>query len=176
VNGVGYAAACVIAGVLAWAGVAKWQRPRGTAASFAGLGLPAPQVLARVVPLAELSVAAALVVAPRVGAVAALLLLAAFTVVLAAAVQRGAGVGCACFGSTAAASRPVSGVELVRNGGLMVLAAAALGATEPVVPALEDVILVSTAVVGGVVALAVLDLRRHVGRVWDNRLAGEAER
>lgn len=175
-SGVGYAAACVVAGVLAWAGVAKWQRPRGTAASFAGLGLPAPQVLSRAVPVAELSVAAALVVAPRVGAGAALVLLAAFTLVLAAAVRRGAGVGCACFGSTAAAARPVSGVELVRNAGLLVLTAAALGASEPVVPALEDVILVSTAVVVGVVALAALDLRRQVGRVWDNRLAGEAER
>lgn len=175
-SGVGYVAACVTAGVLAWAGVAKWQRPKGTAASFAGLGLPAPKVLARAVPVAELCVAAALVVAPRVGAVAALVLLAAFTAVLAGAVRRGVGVGCACFGSTAAAARPVSGVELVRNGGLLVLAATALAAREPMAPALEDVILVSTAVVVGVVGLAALDLRRSIGRVWDNRLAGEPER
>ena len=173
-SGVGYVAACVTAGVLAWAGVAKWQRPRGTAASFAGLGLPAPEVLARAVPVAELSVAAGLVVVPRAGAVAALVLLAAFTAVLARAVAGGVGVGCACFG--AAATRPVSSVELVRNAGLMALAAAALGASAPVRPAVEDVILVSTAVVVGVVGLAALDLRRTIGRVWDNRLAGEPER
>ena len=170
-TGVGYCAAVAVACVLAWAGVAKWSRPRGTAASFEALGLPGASVLARAVPVSELCVAAALVVAPRLGAVAAVALLAAFTAVLVRAVRRGSGVGCACFGSSSA--RPVSAVELVRNAGLLGLAAAAWWAPRPVVPALEDVVLVSTAVALGAVAVGVLDLRRRIGRVWDNRLAGE---
>lgn len=171
-TGVGYCSALAIAGVLAWAGVAKWSRPRGTAASFAALGLPGASTLARAVPVSELCVAAALVVAPRVGAVAAVALLVAFTAVLVRAVRRGSGAGCACFGSSSA--RPVSAVELVRNAGLLGLAAAAWWAPRPVVPALEDVVLVSTAVALGAVAVAALDLRHRIGRVWDNRLAGEA--
>ena len=170
-SGVGYCAAVAVACVLAWAGVAKWSRPRGTAASFEALGLPASSVLARAVPLSELCVAAALLVAPRVGAVAAVALLAAFTAVLVRALMSGSGVGCACFGSSSA--RPVSAVELVRNAGLLGLAGAAWWAPRAVVPAIEEVVLVSTAVALGAVAVGVLDLRRRIGRVWDNRLAGE---
>lgn len=170
-SGVAYAAALVTAGILGWAGMAKWQRPRGTAASFAGLGLPAPETLARAVPLTEVVVAALLVVVPRAGAVAALVLLAAFTVVLFGAVRRGAEVGCACFG--AAKPRPVSGTDLIRNAGLLGFAGVAAAADGPTLPALADVIAVSTAFVFGVVVLHLLDLRRAIGRVWDNRLAGE---
>ena len=173
-TGVGYAAALVTAVVLGWAGMAKWQRPLGTAASFAGLGLPEPELLARAVPLAEFAVAALLLVVPPVGAVAALVLLLAFTAVLVGAVRRGDEVGCACFG--AARARPVSTVDLIRNAGLLGFAGAALAADSPVVPALEDVIVVSTAFVFGLVVLHLLDLRRAIGRVWDNRLAGEAPR
>jgi uncharacterized membrane protein YphA (DoxX/SURF4 family) len=173
VNGVAYAAALVTAGILGWAGMAKWQRPRGTAASFAGLGLPAPAVLARAVPLAELMVAALLVVLPRAGSVAALVLLAAFTVVLFGAVRRGTEVGCACFGS--ARARPVSGTDLVRNAGLLAFAGVAAAAEGPTWPGLADVIVVSTAFVLGLVVLHLLDLRRAIGRVWDNRLAGEPQ-
>lgn len=166
-----YAAALLVAGVLAWAGVSKLSRPLGTAASFAGLGLPAPGLLARVVPLVEVAAAAALVVVPRLGAAAALALLLAFTVVLAAAVARGAEVGCACFGS--ARARPVSIVELARNGGLMALAGLALGADGPEVPSLAGVIVVTTAFAVGLIALSLADLRREVGSVWSNRLPGE---
>jgi uncharacterized membrane protein YphA (DoxX/SURF4 family) len=173
VNGVAYAAALVTAGILGWAGIAKWQRPRGTAASFAGLGLPAPDALARLVPLAELVVAALLVVIPRAGAAAAFGLLAAFTVVLFGAVRRRAEVGCACFG--AARARPVSSTDLVRNAGLLGFAGVAAVADGPTWPRLADVIVVSTAFVLGFVVLHLLDLRRTIGRVWDNRLAGEPQ-
>lgn len=167
-----YAAALLTALVLTWAAVAKLSRPVGTEASFAGLGLPAPGLLARGVPLAELVVAASLVVSPRDGAVAALLLLASFTVILVAALRRGTSVGCACFGS--ARARPVSPLDVARNVGLAALAALALGSAGPVAPPLEGVIAVSTAFVIGCVALAMADLRRQVGQVWANRLAGEA--
>lgn len=166
-----YTAALLSAAVLGWAGIAKWSRPLGTAASFAGLGLPAPRVSARAVPLAELAAAAGLVVAPRVGAAVALVLLASFTAVLVVALRRGTAVGCACFGT--ARSRPVSVVDIFRNVGLAGLAVPALGTTAPAVPELEGVIAVTTAFAVGWVALAVADLRREVGAVWSNRLAGE---
>lgn len=166
-----YTAALLSAAVLAWAGIAKWSRPRGTAASFAGLGLPAPRLLARAVPLVEMAAAAGLVVAPRVGAVAALFLLASFSVVLVVALRRGTAVGCACFGT--ARTRPVSVVDLLRNVGLAGLAVLALGSTDPTVPELEGGIVVTTAFAMGAVALAVADLRREIGTVWSNRLAGE---
>ena len=54
-----------------------------------------------------------------------------------------------------------------------VLAATALGATRPTVPDLEGAIVVTTAFVIGLVALALANLRRDVGAVWSNRLAGE---
>jgi uncharacterized membrane protein YphA (DoxX/SURF4 family) len=166
-----YPAALLSAGVLLWAGVAKLSRPLGTAASFAGLGLPAPRVLSRAVPFAELATAAALVVAPRVGAVAALALLASFTVVLVVALRGGVEVGCACFGS--ARARPVSVHDVARNVGLAALAVVAIGAEEPTVPGIDGVIAVTSAFVLGTVALALADLRRRVGAVWSNRLPGE---
>lgn len=166
-----YTAALLSAAVLAWAGIAKWSRPLGTAASFAGLGLPAPRMLARAVPLVEMTAAAGLVVAPRAGAVVALVLLASFTVVLVITLRRGTSVGCACFGT--ARTRPVSVVDIVRNMGLAGLAGLALGATDPTVPDLEGVIAVTTGFAVGAVALAVADLRWEVGAVWSNRPAGE---
>jgi uncharacterized membrane protein YphA (DoxX/SURF4 family) len=174
VTGVGTVAAVTLAAVLAWAGAAKAARPRGTAASFAGLGVPAPSVWARVMPVVEVAAGAVLVWRPRIGAVVALALLTAFTVVLFRAVRAGAVVGCACFG--AATARPVSGVELVRNAGLALLAVAALVPVRPVAPALPDVVLVTTVVALGAVGLAALELRGALGRIWDNRLAGEGAR
>lgn len=168
VSGLGYTAALVLAGVLVWASVAKLARPRTTAASFAALGVP---VGARLVPIVELGVAAALVALPTIGALLAGALLLGFTVVLVRAVRRGTAVGCACFGG--AASQPVSIREVVRNIGLLVLAGfAAWG--RPAVPGLADVVLVTTAVAVAAVGLALASLHRDLGRLWDNRLAGEA--
>ena len=108
-------AALVLAVVFAWSGVAKLvRRPDMT-----GLGLPAstPLVLAVV----ELGLAASLVASPVVGGIAALTLLAGFTAFLVA--RRGSGTGCGCFGSTS--TKPVSNVDLVRNGALLLVAALA---------------------------------------------------
>lgn len=160
-----YTAALVLAGVLAWAGVAKLARPRTTAASFAVLGVPG----ARVVPVVELVVAVALVVRPPVGAFAAAALLTAFGLVLLRAMRWG--VGCACFGG--AASQPAGVREAMRNAGLLALALAAAPG-RPGVPGVAEVVLVTTAVALGAVGLAAAGARREVGRLWDNRLAGEA--
>lgn len=159
-----YTASLVLAGVLVWAGLAKWRHPRTTAAAFAALGVPG----ARVVPVVELGAAVALVARPAVGGPFAAGMLLAFGAVLVRAARRG--VGCACFGGSP--SQPASARELVRNAGLLVLAVLATGA-RPAVPPLAEVVLVTTAVALGAVALAAASVRADLGRLWDNRLAGE---
>lgn len=121
---IGIVAGLILAFILAYAAVAKWRTQPVTAASFADLGLPQPKLLARVVPGLELSVAVALVASPPIGGVAALVLLGSFTVFLAVRLQQGVTSGCACFGR--ADAPPLSKTELIRNAGLMALAAAAL--------------------------------------------------
>jgi hypothetical protein len=128
----GYASAVVLAAVFVRAGVAKGLRPRETVAGFVALGVPNPGATARVVPVAELVLAVMLLSSPRPGGVAALVLLAAFSALLGGAVRRGMTAGCNCFG--AARVDPVSGVDLLRNGLLAVLAAAALLAPGPRIP------------------------------------------
>lgn len=173
-TGTAYLAAVVLAAVFAAAGAAKIRSPRSTGATFAALGLPAPATLARAVPLAELGLAVLLLVVPAVGAAVALAALAGFTTFLVRALQAGVRVSCGCFGS--AADEPVSFVEVVRNGLLALLAGAALFASGPTGPALADAVLVSTAGLVGLLVLALCELRRDVGAVWDNTLAGEARR
>jgi hypothetical protein len=127
-----------------------------------------PRPLARAVPTLELVIAVALVSRPGVGGPLAVVLLVAFTAALRRAAARG--VACACFGGPA--DRPASAIELVRNIGLLGAAGLA-SAAHPAVPALAAVIAVSTAGVIGVLGLALLDLKRTIGRVWGNSLAGE---
>ncbi len=127
--GFGYACAFVLAVVLARAAVLKALRPTDTAAGFAALGVPAAPVVARLVPVAEIGVAVALLAVPRVGGVAGLFMLGTFSVFLARAVKTGVRAGCNCFGQTR--GQPVSGVDLVRNVALSGLAVAALLADGP---------------------------------------------
>ena len=131
-SGFGYACAVVLAAVFVRAGVAKAVGGGATRDGFAALGAPAPAFTARAVAFVELTLAVLLLASPRAGGVAALVLLAAFTVFLAGAVRRGVTAGCNCFG--AARVDPVSPVDLLRNGLLVLLAAAALLAGEPAVP------------------------------------------
>lgn len=169
---VGYLAALGLGLLFAVAGVTKLRAPRTTRSTFAALGLPAPDVLARLVPAAELSLAVALATVPLVGGAAALVALGAFSVVLARALQAGVAVSCGCLGS--AGDEPVSFVELVRNALLAVAAVAAVFAPGPVAPGLEHVLVASTAAAIGVMVLALAGLKRDIGSVWDNTLAGEA--
>ena len=113
----------VLALVLVVAAGAKLRRPSQTADELATLGLRQAGVLAWLVPAVELATAAALVVAPAWGGVLAFALLAAFTAVLVPVVRSGRLVTCSCFGGIS--SRPVSPWTLVRNGGLLALAAVA---------------------------------------------------
>jgi len=128
--GFGYACAFVLAVVLAQAAVLKALRPADTEAGFTALGVPGAPVVARLVPAAEIIVAIALLSMPRIGGVAALVMLGAFSLVLTRAIRTGVRAGCNCFGQTR--GQPVSGVDLVRNTLLAALAAAALLAARPV--------------------------------------------
>ncbi len=128
--GFGYACAFVLAVVLAQAAVLKALRPADTEAGFVALGVPGAPVVSRLVPAGEVIVAIALLSVPRIGGVAALVMLGAFSVVLARAIHTGVRAGCNCFGQTR--GQPVSAVDLVRNALLAGLAAAAIVAPRPV--------------------------------------------
>lgn len=163
-EGTEYAAAVVLAAVFALAGVAKLRRPAVTARSFSDLGLPLSRELAVAVPAVELVLAVGLVVVPPVAAALSLLLLAAFTIVLALAIRSGGQAGCGCLGSTR--NEPVSSVEIIRNGLLAGAAVVAMGASGPVAPGLGDVIAVSTATLVAMVVIALADMRRSAGGLW----------
>jgi hypothetical protein len=170
---VGYVAACLLAGVFAWAGVEKLRRPAETARAFTALGLRGAASLARAVPIVELVLAVALVTVPAVGGAVALALLAGFTVLLVGTVRAGRDVGCGCFGT--ASRRPVSFVDVVRNGLLAVLAVATLAVPTPRTPSLPSAIAVLAAAAAGLVVLALCDLHRTTGRVLRNEPTVESK-
>jgi uncharacterized membrane protein YphA (DoxX/SURF4 family) len=179
VSDIAAASAGVLAVVFAWAGIAKLRTPIATAASFQGLGLPAPTALARIVPAVELVVAVGLIAAPAVAAWVALALLLAFTFVIGRAIVAGSTVSCACFGSAASSGgdeddRPVSVVELVRNAGLGALAIVAGGAGSGALrlPALPAIVIVTVLVALARVAFAAVELRRLGGHLWSTPLPG----
>ena len=156
---VAYAAALLLAGVFAWAGVAKLTDRDPTATTLTALGIPGSRVVGTVLPVVELLLAAALVAVAAVAAYAALALLAAFTTFLVRAVRSGVPVPCGCFGS--ASTRPVSAREVLRN---LLLGAAALAATAaagPEVPSPAAVLTVAGAAAVGAVLLAATASRLH---------------
>lgn len=160
---VAYVTAVVLAGLFAWAGVAKLLDREQTARAFTALGLPAPGLLSTAVPLVELALAVCLLAFPAPAALAALGLLAAFTTILVRAVRAGVDVGCRCFGS--ARTEPVSSVEVLRNGLLGGAATVASFATGPVVPQPSAVLLVGAAALAGAAAVAHADRRRRASQV-----------
>ncbi|MGH1490366.1 MAG: DoxX family protein [Acidimicrobiales bacterium] len=112
--------ALILAATLVIAAVAKLRDRAGTEADFESLGLPNPRFWAGAVPIAELATAAALIVVPGWGGVAAFGLLAAFTANLVMVIRSGRVASCACFGGSS--TEPVSSKHLVRNAALLVLA------------------------------------------------------
>jgi hypothetical protein len=150
--GIGYLAALFLAATFLVAAVSKLRDIAATADEFDLLGVPAPDAMARVVPVVELAIAAGLVAVPSIGGLAALVTLAFFTTFLAGRLRAGVRVPCACFG--AAGSAPLSGIEILRNLGLLVLAAAAMLAQKPTVPSIADLVLT-----GAVIGASVLGLR-----------------
>lgn len=124
VKGIGFLSALVLAAVFVWAAAAKLARPDRTGAGFAALGLGTHRWLVRGVPIIELGTAVLLVAAPPAGGAIALVLLGAFSAVIARALGRGVKAPCSCFG--AASGRPISRTDLLRNAALAALAIAAL--------------------------------------------------
>jgi len=118
--GVASIAAVTLAAVLLWSAAAKARAHHTTVAGFAELGLPAPALLAPVVIVVELLLAVGLLVRPGWAGLAAVGVLAAFTVVLVELRQRGNLAPCHCFG--ARLETPVGRAELLRNAALITLA------------------------------------------------------
>lgn len=171
VQDLGAAAAWFLAAVFAWAGAVKLVSPTRTATAFRGLGLPAPGAFARIVPPFELAIAVALLLAPRVGAAAALASLAAFTAVVVHALRSGRRTGCGCFGAATSAD-DLSYVEPARNLLLALAAGSALAATDPVPPTLAATVAVTALAAAGALTLGLVRLRQRVGVVWATPLPG----
>jgi hypothetical protein len=156
---VGYGLAVILAAVFAVAALAKARQPAATARSLAAFGIPAPALVARVLPVAEAALAVGLVVVPGPAAWAALVLLVGFSVVLAVGRRHGVTSPCACLGggsgrgATGADEEPATpAAELVRNGLLAAAAVLATGAGEPTWPGLPE----AMAVVAGAAIAAVI--------------------
>ena len=156
-NQIASASALLLAVLLAWAGAAKVRDRVAARRSFAGLGVRVP---VGVVVAAELAVAVTLVLRPRVGGLAAAVLLVAFTGVLVRALAHHSEVTCGCFGT--GSDEAVGPATIVRN---LLLLGAAVAATAAVRPhhSLAALILVSTAAVSGLVVVTLVTLRSDVG-------------
>lgn len=114
----------LLAAVFAVAAVGKLRDVAGTRRALAGFRVPARlrSPLSLGLPLLELAIAALLVPAPtaRIGALAAAVLLLAFTVALISVLVRGEEVECNCLGSVS--RRPVSALTVARNVALSAVA------------------------------------------------------
>jgi uncharacterized membrane protein YphA (DoxX/SURF4 family) len=129
----------------------KLTRPAAFATSLAAFGVPAPGVVARLLPPVEAGLAVALVALPHSSApaFAAISLLALFTAAVLANLAAGREAPCPCFG--AEGDRPVSPATLVRNGLLLALAVVATG---PVAGASPGPVVVGTCISVGVTVAA----------------------
>src|SRR4051812_126306 len=114
----------LLAAVFLVAAIAKLLDLPGSRRSLEQLGIPAGLVPAgaKALPVVELAIAVALVplATAWVAAVAASVLLLAFTVGVAVALARGVEADCHCFGRVA--SRPIGPATLIRNLGLLAVA------------------------------------------------------
>jgi hypothetical protein len=122
----GAIAAVGLGAVFVVAGAAKLALGAAWPAQARAMGAPMP--IATVVPGVELVVGAALIarLAMPLPALAAIVLLVAFSVLIARQLVDGRHPPCACFGAWS--HRPLSGVHLIRNAVLVAVAVVALWA------------------------------------------------
>jgi uncharacterized membrane protein YphA (DoxX/SURF4 family) len=161
VTGIGYTAAVALAAMFLIASFSKLGAPQESAAGFAAFGLPAPKLLAVVLPIVEIGLAILLLIIPWLGGAIALGILTLFTAVLVNALRHGIAAPCNCFG-TNASNKNISWFEVARNGILMLGAFCALFATKPIRPYMNQVGIVALgvcAVVGLTIWRNVLDRR-----------------
>ena len=120
------AARIVLGAVFLVSAVTKLHRLASFAAELRAFGAPAPAVTGRILPAAEIVLAAALFAGRRHGwpPLAAIALLALFTGAIVANLSRGRAVPCPCFGASDA---PVSAATVARNGWLIALAVVGTG-------------------------------------------------
>lgn len=171
INGVGSTMAVLLAAVFAVAAATKISNRQTTVREFTQLGLPAPAMLARIVPAAELIVTAALVLRPRLGAMLATIMLLGFTAVIIATIRSGRTVSCGCLG--ALSRKPVTVATAARNAVLLAMAGLASGPRSLSLPDPEAVMVSLSLLLLASVAIQLLALRQEIGRIWSVELAGE---
>lgn len=114
-----------LAAVFGVAAAAKGFSPDRTREALSSFGVPgwAAPVLVPALPLSEVAVGVTLLpfVHPRIGALAALGLLALFTAAIVYNLARGNAIDCRCFGEIR--PRPIGPLTLVRNGAMLAAAA-----------------------------------------------------
>ena len=168
---VGFAAALLLAAIFAWAAVSKLVDRNTVVADFGDMGLPVPALMLALVVGAEFATTALLVAQPVAGAVVALLLLGAFSMMLVSIVRSGRQVRCGCFGANH--REPVSMLEVVRNAGLGVIALLALTADQAAGITLPAVMVVTLTALLLLVAVSLVGLSRTSGSLIRIELAGE---
>lgn len=167
----GSMAAISLAIVFAGTALTKLSNQTRTRTEFGRLGLPAPSVLAGLVPLAELIVAADLLISPRSGGLAAALLLCGFTTVLVSVLRSGRSVSCGCFGGLS--QEPITYWTVARNGLLLMVAAIASSVEAVTAPDPAVVMVTGSVLLLATLAAQLLSLRHTVGPLWQISLAGE---
>lgn len=125
-------AAVVLAAVFAVSAMAKARDVGGTIAGLAELELPLPGPLSVLTIVVESALVIGLLLRPGWAGLAAVAVLAAFTVALVEIRQRGNTAPCHCFG--ARLDTPVGRGELARNGALILLAVLATQTDRLVAP------------------------------------------
>ncbi len=130
-DGLAWLARLVLAGVFLVAAAPKLADPAAFATAIANFRVfpdNLVNLVATVVPALELTGALALLTPWRRGGALLLgILLLAFTALLAASLARGLDLDCGCFGGeTSAQADPVTALHLLRNAGLLALAALVL--------------------------------------------------
>lgn len=166
-DGLALVCAVLLAAVFAVSGVAKLLDRRGTREAVQALGVPLAGPVAVLLPLVELVLAATLVppATGRRAALAGLLLLLAFTVVVVANLLAGRRPQCGCFGGLG--SSDVSWRTVGRNGLLLLAAGLATGArTGSLLPAVPLAVAGAALLVGGEQLLS----RRATARVEGEQL------
>lgn len=173
-TGIASTMAFALALVFAVAATSKALNPKATSREFSQLKVPAPQLVARMIPVVELATVAGLLLRPRYGAVVAVILLVSFTVVIAASLHAGRSVSCGCLG--ALSQEPISHLTVVRNVGLIAMAVAASATSSLSWPDAPSAMAALSAMFLGALVLHLVGLRQEIGRIWSVELAGESDR